>query len=206
MDEEDEDDDDPSFGEKKKKKASGSKTKVVKEPRISGPPKLKKREFLTCNFQDGSSLLALASFPLRKDKGESSDEDYGSKSHKKKPQARRPPSGQSTPDGFADADAAWRRGAAKKVVTYDEGQVDYGLASEEEEDAYYQAQEASGLGGAADEVDQVLSHSRDEDRLADPADIPQENLVSHLGVSKSHADNSAFPCKVEGLLSHSQHR
>jgi chromodomain-helicase-DNA-binding protein 1 len=123
--------------------------------------------------------IALASFPLRKDKADSSDEDYGTKSHKKKvpATARKAHSGQTSPDGLNDADAAWRRGAAKKVVTYDEAQVDYGLASEEEEDAYYQAQEA-GLGGPADEVDQVLSHSRDEDHLADPVDIPQENLVS----------------------------
>lgn len=115
---------------------------------------------------------------MRKEKSESSDEDYGSKSHKKKSYGRNGNSGHGTPDGMADADAAWRRGAAKKVVTYDEAQVDYGLESEEEEDAYYQAQEASGLGGVADEIDQVLSHSRDEERLADPADNPQENLVS----------------------------
>jgi hypothetical protein len=44
MDEEDEDDDDPSFGEKKKKKAAAPKVKPIKEPRMSGPPKLKKGE------------------------------------------------------------------------------------------------------------------------------------------------------------------
>lgn len=44
MDEEDEDDDDPSFGEKKRKKAAAPKVKAFKEPRMSGPPKLKKGE------------------------------------------------------------------------------------------------------------------------------------------------------------------
>jgi len=29
-----------------------------------------------------------------------------------------------------------------------------------------------------EEIDLVLSHTRHEDRLADPRDIPQENLVS----------------------------
>lgn len=34
--------------------------------------------------------------------------------------------------------------------------------------------------GGADEIDQVLSHSRHEDRLSDSKDIPQENLVRLL--------------------------
>jgi hypothetical protein len=58
--------------------------------------------------------------------------------------------------------------------------VDYGLESAEEEEELYQAQEIAAFGGAADEIDQVLSHSRDEERLADPTDIPQENLVCPL--------------------------
>lgn len=44
-DEEEEEDDDPSFGETKKKKKA-AKAKPAKEPRMSGPPKLKKRESL----------------------------------------------------------------------------------------------------------------------------------------------------------------
>jgi len=55
--------------------------------------------------------------------------------------------------------------------------VDYGLESAEEEEELYQAQEIAAFGGAADEIDQVLSHSRDEDHLTDPEDIPQKNLV-----------------------------
>ena len=121
-------------------------------------------------------VSALAAFPTRKDRSDSSDDDYGAKSHKKKKSARN--SAQATPEsGLADQDAAWRRGAAKKVVTYDEAEVDYGLESAEEEEKLYQAQEIAAFGGVADEIDQVLSHSRDEERLADPEDIPQENLV-----------------------------
>ena len=31
-----------------------------------------------------------------------------------------------------DSDGAWRRGAARKVVTYDEAQADYGLGSDDD--------------------------------------------------------------------------
>lgn len=34
--------------------------------------------------------------------------------------------------------------------------------------------------GNADEIDLVLSHSRDEDKIGDEKDDPQTNLVSHL--------------------------
>ena len=174
-DEGDEEDDDPSFGERKKKKKL-AKVKVPKEAR-GGPSKPKKRESSMISRQYlKSNIPALAAFPTRKDRSDSSDDDYGAKSHKKKKSARN--SAQATPEsGLADQDAAWRRGAAKKVVTYDEAEVDYGLESAEEEEKLYQAQEIAAFGGAADEIDQVLSHSRDEDRLADQEDIPQENLV-----------------------------
>jgi chromodomain-helicase-DNA-binding protein 1 len=133
---------------------------------------------------------ALAAFPTRKDRSDSSDDDYGAKSHKKKKSARN--SAQATPEsGLADQDAGWRRGAAKKVVTYDEAEVDYGLESAEEEEKLYQAQEIAAFGGAADEIDQVLSHSRDEERLADPEDIPQENLVSSLVSPQTWLTDSA---------------
>lgn len=181
MDEEEDDDDDPSFGESKKKKKA-AKVKPVKEPRMSGPPKLKKRESdsslfraaRVCGAHVGS---ASAAFPTRKERSESSDEDYGAKSHKKKFYARNSGSGRATPEAPID-DAAWRRGAAKKVVTYDEAQVDYGLESEEDDEAYYQVEGGlPGYGGEADEIDQVLSHSRDEDHSSVPRDVPQENLV-----------------------------
>lgn len=56
--------------------------------------------------------------------------------------------------------------------------MDYGLESEEDDEAYYQVEGGlPGYGGEADEIDQVLSHSRDEERVSDARDIPQENLV-----------------------------
>jgi chromodomain-helicase-DNA-binding protein 1 len=128
---------------------------------------------------------------MRKERSQSSDDDYGAKSHKKKKPARNS-SGNATPD-FGDPDAAWRRGAAKKVVTYDEAQVDYGLESAEEEEEYYQAQEQAAFGGVADEIDQVLGHSRDEDHLSDAEDIPQTNLVSLSHPSWNNVDVTAIP-------------
>lgn len=38
------------------------------------------------------------------------------------------------------------------------------------------------VGDDAEEIDLVLSHTRHEDRLADPRDIPQENLVGAYNV------------------------
>ena len=72
------------------------------------------------------------SFPARVERSTSSDEDYAAKSHKKKffPRTGRETS-RNTPDVDSDG-AAWKRGAARKVITYDEAQVDYGLQSEEE--------------------------------------------------------------------------
>ena len=71
----------------------------------------------------------------------SAEDDYAVKSHKKKFFARtNGSSGRGTPEsGFADSDGIWRRGAAKKVVTYDEAQADYGLESEDEEVYYGEA-------------------------------------------------------------------
>ncbi|KAK6909295.1 hypothetical protein I203_103312 [Kwoniella mangroviensis CBS 8507] len=168
-----EDYDDPSFGSKKK--SSSKKAKVKSERRESaGPPKKKKPS---------------ASFPMRKEKSISSDEDYGTKSHKKKFFSK---SGASTANGgggrtttgtpdtpYSEADGAWRRGAAKKVVTYNEADVDYGLEeSEDEQGEYYGA--AGVEEEEADEIDQVLYHYRDEARKEAPKDIPQENLRFHI--------------------------
>lgn len=127
---------------------------------------------------------------MRQDNSESSDDDYAARSHKKKA-LKKYASARDTPDsGFADSMGVWRRGAAKKVVTYDEAQADYGLESEDDEIYYPSGVVTSGktdlsselmsaVGeGEADEIDLVLSHSRHEDRLNDPKDIPQENLVS----------------------------
>ena len=79
---------------------------------------------------------------MRREKsGDSSDEDYASRAHKKKAfSLAKGGSGAGTP--MSDADAAWRRGAAKKVVTYDEAQVDYGLESEEDDVIYYEEGES----------------------------------------------------------------
>lgn len=139
---------------------------------------------------------ASAAFPTRKERSASSDEDYGSKVHKKKFHARNGGSGRATPDISHDSDAAWRRGAAKKVVTYDEAQVDYGLESEGDDDAYAKAEGGlPGYDGEVEEIDQVLSHSRDEDRLQDPTDLPQENLVSPLPIKPTLA-SSANTCSA----------
>ena len=76
----------------------------------------------------------MATFPTRREKsGESSDEDYAAKSHKKKFFSKNGGTSRATPDtGYVDSEGAWRRGAAKKVITYDEAQADYGLESDED--------------------------------------------------------------------------
>ncbi|WWC72124.1 uncharacterized protein I206_106084 [Kwoniella pini CBS 10737] len=165
-DEEDEDYDDPSFGAKKK---AAKMVKLKAERRESAGPAIKKKK-------------STGAFPMRKEKSVASDEDYGTKSHKKKffAKSANGRSG-STPDTpYSDGDGAWRRGAAKKVVTYNEADVDYGLEESEDDDAgeYYngvveQVEEA-------DEIDQVLYHYRDEARKEDPKDVPQENLRFHI--------------------------
>ncbi|WWC91832.1 uncharacterized protein L201_006779 [Kwoniella dendrophila CBS 6074] len=166
-DDEDEDYDDPSFGSKKK---TAKKPKVKAERRESAGPIRKKKPS--------------GAFPMRREQSVSSDEDYGAKTHKKKffSKSGTGTNGRATatPDTpYSEADGAWRRGAAKKVVTYNEADIDYGLEySDEDEGEYYggvveQAEEA-------DEIDQVLSHYRDEARKEDPKDIPQENLRFHI--------------------------
>lgn len=51
----------------------------------------------------------------------------------------------------------------------------------------------------AEEIDLVLSHTRHEDRLADPRDIPQENLVS--GGDRTRIPlTAAVPRQMEGVL------
>jgi hypothetical protein len=89
------------------------------------------------------SLLAMGAFPMRQEKSVSEDEDYAARSHRKKFYI--PANMRDTPDsGFADSDGAIRRGAAKKVTTYNEAEADYGLDSEE--DVIYQ-DEGEGGGG-----------------------------------------------------------
>ena len=83
---------------------------------------------------------------MRKEKSFSSDEDYAAKAHKKKffskATGTASTSMRATPEsGFADSEGVWKRGAARKVVTYDEAQADYGLESDED-DVYYQEGEA----------------------------------------------------------------
>jgi hypothetical protein len=91
---------------------------------------------------------------------------------------------------------AWRRDAAKKIVTYDEAQVDYGLESADE--GPMEEEVTSGH-----EIDLVLSHSRDEDHLADEQDIPQVNLVSD---GDRFYLTTALPHQMERLFPHPQHR
>lgn len=72
----------------------------------------------------------------------SSDEDYAAKSHKKKffQRSGAHSRGTATPDtsfGASDDGSSWRRGAARKVVTYNEANVDYGLDSDGDDDMFY---------------------------------------------------------------------
>lgn len=69
---------------------------------------------------------------MRKQVDESSDEDYGTKAHKKKYFSKTGVSRKATPGTPYSEDNAFRRGAAKRVVTYNEADVDYGLESEDE--------------------------------------------------------------------------
>ncbi|ORX35357.1 putative transcription regulator [Kockovaella imperatae] len=167
VDEEEEDEDDLDFGQTKKK------PKAIKvKPQGSGPPKRR----------------AVGSFPVRRERSMSAEDDYAAKSHKRKFFSKtNGSSGRETPDSsFADADP-WRRGAARKVVTYDEAKADYGLESEDEEVYYAEAEGQQEM----DEIDLVLGHSRDEDHLDDPADLPQENLRFHIKWKRySHIHNT----------------
>lgn len=52
-------------------------------------------------------------FPQRRPKADSEEDDYAVKSHKRKVLSK------ATPESV-DSGGSWRRGAAKKVVTYDE--------------------------------------------------------------------------------------
>ncbi|KGB76774.2 chromodomain-helicase-DNA-binding protein 1 [Cryptococcus deuterogattii R265] len=158
----DDDDDDPSFGERKKK-IKKARAKVESDR----PAKQKKSS---------------GAFPMRKQVDESSDEDYGTKSHKKKYFSKTGVSRRATPGTPYSDDNAFRRGAAKKVVTYNEADVDYGLESEDEavDTGYYYTAGAPAEAEPADEIDQVMFHWRDENHKDDPKDIPQTNLRFHI--------------------------
>ncbi|CAD6582432.1 MAG: hypothetical protein TREMPRED_003281 [Tremellales sp. Tagirdzhanova-0007] len=173
-----EDEDDPTFGARKTKKVG--RMKQMKESRELGGL-LKKNSITT--------------FPSRREKSVSSDADYAAKSHKKKFFSKNGSGARATPDaGYVDSDGAWRRGAARKVVTYDEAQADYGLGSDD--DVNYPAGDlAIEPEGGSDEIDQVLSHSRHEDRLGDSDDLPQENLRFHVkwkGYSHIHNTEETY--------------
>ena len=62
---------------------------------------------------------------------------------------------------------------------------------------------AFSAGGSSDEIDQVLSHSRHEDRISDKEDIPQENLVCDPYIRQIIIDFIAeVPCQVERVLAY----
>lgn len=127
----------------------------------------------------GGPVLKCAAFPARRERSDSSDEDYASKHHKRKV---------TSANGSTPQSDAWRRGAAKKIVSYDEANVDYGL--EESGDEAPAVEE-----GEVDEIDLVLSHSRDEDRINDPVDLPHENLRFHIkwkGYSHIHNTDELY--------------
>ncbi|KAL1413280.1 ATP-dependent DNA helicase Hrp3 [Vanrija albida] len=163
-------DDDPDFGDQPKKKAVKLPKQAAKKPP--------------------------AVFPSKRPQSDSSDEDYATKSHKKKFFQRSGANsrGTATPDTtFGDSDTgSWRRGAARKVVTYNEASVDYGLDSEGDEDVMYYEKEAPLVeNGTADEIDLVLSHSRDEEHASDEKDNPHTNLRFHIKWKEySHIHNT----------------
>jgi len=131
------------FGVTKKIKPK-IKIKVQKLDRQSSGGSIKKKcEFCSTMVTSANSFVAAsAAFPSRKQRSESADGDYASKSHRKKTfvsNAR----GTSTPTGF-DSDGTLRRDAAKKVRSYNETEVDYGLDSED--DVMYYPQGSAGLG------------------------------------------------------------
>lgn len=104
-----------------------------------------RRSRKVCLFFISLLTQAPAHFPSKRPSSDSSDEDYATKSHKKKFFERSGGNsrGTSTPDTAFDSDgASWRRGAARKVVTYNEASVDYGLDSEGDDDVMYYQQEA----------------------------------------------------------------
>lgn len=97
-------------------------------------------------------------------------------------------------------------------MTYNEASVDYGLDSEGDDDVMYYNEKATPLsksqkhyydltaadnGAAADEIDLVLAHSRDEEHASDPKDSPQTNLVS-MHTSERHPDLQRFHIKWKG--------
>ncbi|GMK59395.1 hypothetical protein CspeluHIS016_0800010, partial [Cutaneotrichosporon spelunceum] len=170
----DDGDDDPDFGASKK-------------PKVRGPPKLKK------------STVGL--FPsVRRAGSNSSDEDYAAKSHKKKffQRSGAHSRGTATPDtsfGASDDGSSWRRGAARKVVTYNEANVDYGLDSDGDDDMFDGREAPIENGVAADEIDLVLSHSRDDEHKNDERDDPQTNLRFHIkwkGYSHIHNTDELY--------------
>jgi hypothetical protein len=74
--------------------------------------------------------VSQGSFPVRAVVDESSDEEYASRSHKRKVPA--PSGGRSREDSFAGGYSA--REAARKPVNYDEAKVDYGLEESDYDD------------------------------------------------------------------------
>ena len=96
-------------------------------------------------------------------------------------------------------------------MSYKEPDLDAGLLMSDESDD--DSARGSGTpavyvaGEGEDEIDLVLSHSRDEDHLQDEKDIPQINLVSPPSyLSQKWPNGIALPYQVEKLLAHSQHR
>ena len=135
MDDEDEpmdvdDEEDDEYGVKRKAKPKVKKLPKLAAPVVNRRPPCERLPPMGCFIRSDAVASVAAAFPARRAKSLSSDEDYAVKAHKKK--AYVAPTGRSTPDTF---DSDWRRGAAKKVVNYNEAEVDYGLGSEPEIEA-----------------------------------------------------------------------
>ncbi|KAI9634188.1 putative Chromodomain helicase [Dioszegia hungarica] len=124
--------------------------------------------------------VATQAFPTRRPKSESDDEEYAVKSHRRKVFVKA---------GSLESGGSWRRGATKKVVTYDETQGNEDLMESASE------HEAPVVEGDTDEIDLVLSHTRHEEHLADPLDLPQVNLRYHVkwkGYSHVHNTDEVY--------------
>lgn len=134
--------------------------------------------------------------PARHASSSDSDSEYGSRSHKKKKRSRPP----------ADELRISSRGT--KVPNYVDDVQDFEKFEEvEDPNGYYvdpniQYQEE-------DEIEAVLSHSRDEGREDEPEDQWFENIVSmgqfyYIYFQRELA--LAFPYQMEEFFSSSQHR
>lgn len=123
-----------------------------------------------------------------------SDSEYGSRSHKKKKRAR------------SSGDEVRTSSRGGKVPNYYDDVEDFEQFDAEDVSAVYPAPNAQYE--EEDEIEAVLSHSRDEGRENDPEDLWFENVVCvfvdfGLCVLLNGNYNAALPYQMEEFLSSS---